>query len=29
MLEKINELLNEIEGLQANSAEEIAALRIK
>lgn len=29
MLEKINELLNEIEGLQANSAEEIEALRIK
>lgn len=29
MLEKINELLNEIEGLHANSAEEIEALRIK
>lgn len=29
MLEKINELLNEIEGLRANSAEEIEALRIK
>lgn len=29
MLEKINELLNEIEGLNANSAEEIEALRIK
>ena len=29
MLEKINELLNEIEGLHANSAEEIEAQRIK
>ena len=29
MLEKINELLNEIEGLHANSAEEIEALSIK
>ncbi len=29
MLEKINELLNEIEGLHADSAEEIEALRIK